>query len=94
MNVPDAINGIYEALGGLLVWINVRAVYLDKGYSGIRLSVMLFFTTWSWWNLYYYPHLHQWMSFIGGINIGIANLAFVIMMIRYGLDTERSNEKS
>ena len=87
MTTPDIINGSYEFLGGLAVWSNVYAIWKDKGYLGIRLQTMLFFTSWGLWNLYYYPHLNQWASFLGGISIGLANVAFVSAMLYYGKKT-------
>jgi hypothetical protein len=84
MTIPDLINGGYEFIGGIAVWYNVLAIIKDKGYAGVRISTMGFFTSWSLWNLYYYPHLHQWASFFGGLSIGIANLLFIIAMLHYG----------
>ena len=84
MNIPDLINGSYEFLGGIALWNNVYGIWKDKAYAGIRISSMAFFTSWSLWNLYYYPHLNQWISFFGGLSIGLANLVFVSLMIRYG----------
>lgn len=81
---PDLFNGLFEFLGSLAVWGNVQAIYKDRGYAGGRVYIMLFFFFWSLWNLYYYPHLHQMASFIGGVSLGLANAAYVAMMFRYG----------
>ncbi len=59
MSWQDAVNAAYEFSGSVAVWLNVRALYKDRGYAGGRVYVSLFFFTWSWWNLYYYPHLGQ-----------------------------------
>ena len=83
MTWQDTVNGSYECLGGLLVWLNVYRLYKDKIVRGITLTTAGFFATWSWWNLYYYPHLNQWISFIGGLNIGAANLVWILMAIHY-----------
>jgi hypothetical protein len=48
---PDAINGIFEALGSVAVWANVVAISKDKGYAGTRIPMMLFFSAWGFWNL-------------------------------------------
>jgi hypothetical protein len=84
MSVPDIINGTYELLGSIAVWSNVYAISKDKGYAGIRVSVMAFFTSWGFWNLYYYPHLGQFVSLLGGVSIAVANVAFITSMIFYG----------
>ena len=83
MSIPDLINGIFEFVGGLAVWWNVRAIWKDKHFSGTRISPSFFFASWCLWNLYYYPYLHQWISFFAGISIGLANLVYVILMFLY-----------
>jgi len=83
MRIPDFINGLYEGIGSLMVWLNVRTIYRDKQVKGIYLGSMLFFTSWSLWNLYYYPSLHQWLSFSGGISLALANVAWTILAFKY-----------
>lgn len=82
---PDAINGAFEAFGGVMNMVNVLRIYRDKGYRGISVLPTLFFTTWGFWNvLFYYPVLHQWCSFAGGLLIVLANAAWVSMALYYG----------
>jgi hypothetical protein len=84
VNIPDITNGVFELIGGAAVWANVFAIRKDKGYAGVRVPVMVFFSSWSLWNIYYYPHLGQYWSLAGGASIGLANLAFVCSMLYYG----------
>jgi|HubBroStandDraft_6_1064221.scaffolds.fasta_scaffold765450_1 hypothetical protein len=84
MMVPDAINGAFEAFGGLMNMVNVLRIYRDKGYRGISIIPTVFFTAWGFWNLAYYPMLHQWMSFTGGLLIVVANTIWVAMALYYG----------
>jgi hypothetical protein len=42
-----------------------------------------FFTAWGFWNLYYYPHLDQWLSFFGGLFIVAGNFSWLILMVMY-----------
>ena len=65
MTWADTTNGIYESMGGLFMLANCVKVYKDKEVKGISLLSMLFFTSWGYWNLYYYPSLSQWMSTVG-----------------------------
>lgn len=83
MNLPDTINGAFEFGGSLAVWVNVWALWKDKGYKGARLAPMLFFSSFSLWNLWYYPHLGQWASLTGGIILGLANCAYVGLMLKF-----------
>jgi hypothetical protein len=88
MNIPDLINGLFEFCGSLAAWWNVRALWKDKHFSGVRIAPTLFFTSWTVWNLYYYPHLGQWISFFAGTCIGFGNLSYLILMLKY-----RNNKK-
>lgn len=83
MSIPDIINGTFELAGGLFIWMNVVQVWKDKIVRGVHWLPTAFFTTWGVWNLYYYPHLNQWVSFAGGICIVLGNLAWVLSMIKF-----------
>lgn len=82
--LPDFVNGCFELFGSVAVWRNAYALYQDKCYRGIRVLPFVFFVSWSIWNLYYYPHLNQWMSFIGGVSILLANAVNLSLMLYYG----------
>lgn len=83
--IPDAINGAFEAGGGLLNLVNCLRIYRDKGYRGIAVTPTMFFTAWGLWNLlFYYPYLDQWYSFAGCLLIVIANALWVAMALYYG----------
>lgn len=81
--LPDAINGLFEFIGGFLNWLNVRALYHDKEVRGVRIFPSFFFFLWGIWNLYYYPHLDQWLSFTGGLVIVGGNAAWVALAVYY-----------
>ena len=91
MTVADTINGTYEFLGGLFLLQNCYRLYQDKEVKGVTLISAAFFATWSWWNLYYYPSLNQWISFFGGLLIALTNATWVVMAIYY---THKNNHKS
>jgi len=79
----DLINGILELLAGLFVLNHCRAVLKDKAVKGVSIISVIFFTTWGFWNLYYYPSLNQWISFYGGIAIVTANTIWVVLLLYY-----------
>jgi hypothetical protein len=83
MNIPDIINGVFECLAGFMVLAHCKTLYKDKMVRGVNVWASIFFTSWGFWNLYYYPHLDQWMSFTGGLLIVGANFLWVSMMIYY-----------
>jgi hypothetical protein len=83
MNTPDVVNGAFEVLGGLMIWLNVRALRRDRMVRGIDWRVTWFFTLWGFWNLFYYPSLDQWASFVGGLVIASGNVAWLALVIKY-----------
>lgn len=83
MSWQDLTNGGFELFGGTVNWINVYRIYKDKQVRGVSIIPSVFFTSWGFWNLYYYPSLHQWASFWGGAVIVGANFAWVSLAWRY-----------
>lgn len=81
--VADAVNGIFELVGGLMIWLNVLRLYRDKRVAGVCVPVTVFFFAWGVWNLFFYPHLGQWVSFAGGLFIVAANAVWVALAVRY-----------
>ena len=79
----DAVNGTYELSGGIFLIQNCVRLYKDKEVKGISILSAAFFTSWGYWNLYYYPSLNQWVSFFGGLLIVISNTWWVIMAMYY-----------
>lgn len=79
----DIVNGLYEMLGGIMLWNNVRILYNQKKVKGVSVMTTAFFTTWGIWNLYYYPFLDQWWSFLGGLVIVFANVVWVSLAVKY-----------
>lgn len=80
---PDAITAAFEIAGSVPIWLNVKQILKDKCFRGVSLPYVGFFALWGLWNLYYYPHLSQWLAFIGGISIVSANLVWLALMYKY-----------
>ena len=81
--IPDMINGAFECSGGFFVLLSVARTLRDKHVAGVSMLTVLFFTSWGLWNLYYYPYLGQVVSFIGGVFVVGANLAWLYLIVRY-----------
>lgn len=80
---PDVINGIFEFTGSIFLWLNVYRLLKDKMVRGYSPWTTLFFSSWGYWNLFYYPHLDQWWSFTGGVSIVTANTIWLGFMFYY-----------
>jgi hypothetical protein len=90
---PDLINGLFEFGGSILLWKNVRQLNKDKEIKGVHWAPTMFFFLWGLWNLFYYPSLQQWASFMGGMSIVIANGVWVAQMLHYDGTLKRIKDK-
>lgn len=83
MQLPDLANGLFEALAGFMIWQNVKRIRKDKQVRGTDWRTTFFFSAWGYWNMYYYPHLGQWLSFAGGCAITLGNSAWLFYAFKY-----------
>jgi hypothetical protein len=83
MTLPDVINGCFEGSGGIFIAMSIRRLYIDKLVRGVSWVPVTFFAVWGYWNLFYYPHLDQWVSFVGGLGIVTTNTIWVGQIIYY-----------
>lgn len=88
----DVINGGFEFISGLFCLINVFRLLKDKIVMGVSAIPTGFFSLWGIWNLYYYPTLNQWFSFIGGIFLVSINVWWLYLVFYYELKTEIKND--
>lgn len=80
----DMINGAFESCGVFFIMLSIKRLRAEKEVKGVDWKHIAFFTTWGFWNLYYYPSLGQWFSWCGGLAITVANATWVVMLIYYG----------
>lgn len=83
MSGLDLVNGAFESLGGIFLFLNVLRVLKDKSVKGISIVPTAFFSVWGVWNLFYYPSLDQWASFFGGALVVVMNTIWVSLAIYY-----------
>jgi hypothetical protein len=83
IHINDALNGVFEFIGGICIWLNVRRIIKDKQTRGVSWPVTVFFFAWGIFNLGYYPSLNQWCSFTGGLSIVAGNCAWLYFAIKY-----------
>lgn len=77
----DLVNGTFELVGGLCSWFNVRRYAKDRRVAGIFWPTSIFYAGWGVWNLFYYPALHQPLSFVGGVFLTSGTLAWLAMVL-------------
>lgn len=91
INWQDLINGGFELMGAPFVALSIRRLIKDKKVHGVSWVACLFFNAWGFWNLYYYPHLGQWVSFVGGVAITTANTVWVALLLYYSHKEAKQN---
>jgi hypothetical protein len=81
--MSDAINGLFELIGGVLICLSIRQLNIDKQVKGVSILPTTFFASWGLWNIWFYPSLGCWFSFAGGLVVVTANIIWVGQMIYY-----------
>jgi hypothetical protein len=94
MSGADVINGVFEHLGALFIMTSVLKLHREKRVAGIHWAHMGFFTTWGYWNLFYYPALEQWVSTFGALWLVLVNTFYLGQIIYYNRlrNRERTGE--
>lgn len=81
--MPDIINAAFEFMAAIMLARNCWFTYKAKKTEGISILSSIFFCSWGFWNIYFYPHLGQSLSFIAGIMVTVVNTVWVGQMIYY-----------
>lgn len=79
---PDLINGAFEAVGGICSWLTVSRYLKERKVSGIFWPAAFYYSTWGIWNLFYYPALHQPISFVCGVFLSSGTVTWLLLVIR------------
>ena len=87
---PDLINALFEFFAAAAVTMSIVTVLKQKMVRGVSIAHVGFFVLWGFWNLFYYPHLEQTLSFIAGIAVAIANTTWISLLIYYNLKEKRN----
>lgn len=83
----DIGNAVFEGVGAVLTWQNVRMLLRHRIIRGIDWRVTAFWATWGLWNLGFYgPGMGLWLSWWMGVVLVAGNITWVALAIRY---TER-----
>lgn len=83
IDIPDLINAAFEFLAGGALWLSCRRVRIDKAVSGVSTITVVFFTSWGFWNLYYYPSLNQYVSGVFAVFATSVNLYRAYLLWKY-----------
>lgn len=90
MQLPDLFNALFEIGGCFAVFLSVRRLYIDRSVKGVSPWTSVFFTSWGFYNLFYYPHLSQWLSFGGCFLTTFMNAAWLILYLVFRVQRARA----
>ena len=71
------MNGLFEVVGGLLLFLNTWRAWRDGQIRGLHPAPMVFFWSWGLFNLWYYRSIHQPWSAAAGLLPCLGNTAFI-----------------
>lgn len=94
MQLPDLINAVFEFGIGLLAIGNIKAILRDKCVKGVFWPVQLWAMAWGYYNLFYYWHLDQYLSWTAGLTITATNTAWVILCLYYMKNDEQRRRQT
>ncbi len=89
---PDIVNGTLEAAGGFFILLSILRLHKDKVVRGVSWIHVAFFSTWGYWNLFYYWQLDQWWSWYGGIGVVTMNTLWLFQIVWWSW-VERCNRR-
>jgi hypothetical protein len=79
----DKVNAAFEVGGSLFILLSIRRLHRDKVVKGVSWIQVAYFMVFGLWNIYYYPSIDQFWSFIGGIGVVIANMIWLCQCLYY-----------
>lgn len=83
MSNLDAINGVFEMVGSVVLYLNVVKVYQDKMVRGYDWRSVAFFAVWGAWSVAYYAGLGHTISLVGGALALVAQIVWIGFAIHY-----------
>jgi hypothetical protein len=79
----DIVNGLFEFGIAIPLAKGVLMLRKDKVVRGFYWPTIAWTTAWGLWNLYYYPSLGQWWSFVGGALVVSVNITWLSHVFYY-----------
>lgn len=77
----DLVNGCFEAAGAWSAWANFKRLKRDRDVKGIVWQFTFIWCTWGYFNLIFYPYLHQWFSALAGAVLAVGNTFWLILWL-------------
>ena len=79
----DKINALFEAFGAVAVLPSIVKAYRSKIIRGVSIITPLFFASWGFWNIIYYPSLDQLWSAAAAVFLAATNSTWLAQVWMY-----------
>lgn len=80
----DLGNALFEIVGAVFTWQNVRCLLRDREIRGVDWRVTGFWSAWGLWNLAFYgPGMGLWLSWAAGLVLVAGNIFWVILALKF-----------
>lgn len=86
---PDLVNASFEVAAVAFTVLNIRRALSDRSVRGVDPRAACFFTLWGVWNLFYYPHLGQALSFVAGVALVSVNSVYLGLLVLFDTSERR-----
>lgn len=83
MQPADLFNGSLEIVCAMMLLMDVSAILKHQNVQGVSLTSRTFFWGWGCWNVYWYAHLDQWLSWFGAIMVMIPQTVWMGFLVYY-----------
>jgi len=90
----DIIQAAFNIGGCIAISSSIWKLYHQKIVRGIHWPMMIFFMSWSSYNIYFYGHLVQNYSFYAGFTILTAEIIYLYLLLYYTYIEKKSDSYS
>lgn len=81
--LSDMMMGLIQVTSAGFLGVSVLQLFRKKYVSGVSAVTVSFWVAWGLWDLYYFPSLHQWWAFGGGVVVTMMNALYVSLILLY-----------
>lgn len=75
------VNAVFEGVGAILTWNDVRVLARDRGVRGVWAWSRGWWSLWGFSNLWYYDHVNDPFSFWAGAALACGNTAWCALAL-------------
>ena len=79
----DFVNACLNIGGVIAITTSIYRVLRDKLVRGVHWGMLIFFITWSTWNLFLYYHIGLWMSVVAGFLMVLTETLYLFLLFYY-----------